>query len=182
MNSNSFEKWIRLVSESVHDRNDIPELYHISFRDDLEGKWKPRNPVGDSKSNLKSEYPEPDLPRISLSPTIEQCFQAIYPNVKQFFEEKHFPYMEFYVYTPKLRGTERILTPKELTDKRYVHDAHMTDEYCILDPVYMQLHSKIRILNTEKSKMLYYNPFGDPETKRKPFAPYIVKYVVVKKY
>lgn len=101
------------------------KLYHISFKSDLEGIWKPRNPINEGIDT------EPDLPRISCAPTIEQCFQAIYPNISNLFEEKNFPYMEFYVYSPVLDGSERVLYSDQLTNNHIVPDAHMTDEVCV---------------------------------------------------
>ena len=87
------------------------KLFHISFKGDLEGLWIPRNPDGlePTDDGYKSEaYPEPLLPRISCAPTIIQCFQAIYANVKHYFDDKKYPYMEFYVYSPVLKGNEKI--------------------------------------------------------------------------
>ena len=179
-----FREWINLISEDEEfNAHNTPKLFHISFRDDLEGKWTPQKPEGEyDEKYYTSEHPEPDIPRISTSPTIKQCFQAIHANVKHYFEKENYPHMDFHVYTPKLTGKERILTPKELTDKRFVHDAHMTDEHSILDPVHMQLHSKIRIYNTNRSKMLNYKPFGDENTKERPFAPAQIRFKTLKKY
>jgi hypothetical protein len=154
-----------LLSESVGQT-----LYHISFRGDLQGVWTPRNPDGSDLEKPKDDS-EPDLPRISCSPTLRQCFQAIYPNISHLFEVERYPYMDFYAYSPELRAGTRVLTPKDLTAKRMVHDAHMTDEHCILDPVYMRLASKVRIRNTNKKPFLRHRPFGDPKRDERDFAP-----------
>ena len=160
------------------------KLYHISFRSDQEGVWNPRNPDGSQvKSKKKSGVKkEPNLPRISMAPTVEQCFQAIFPNISQYFEEKNYPHMDFYVYSPVFKGNERVLTPTELTRKGYVHDAHMTDEHCVLDKVQMKLVQKIRVFNTNKNEFLKYKPFGNDSSEERWFAPNHVKYTVLKTY
>lgn len=156
-------------------------LYHLSFKKDLEGFWNPKNPDGIASENT-DDLKEPDLPRISVSPTIKQCFQAIYPNVSRFFKEENYPHMDFYVYSPVLKGDERILTPVELTKKKMVHDAHMTDEYYILDRVWMSLIEKIRIFNTNKSSDLFYRPFGDKKQEERFLAPMDVRFQVLKTF
>jgi hypothetical protein len=146
------------------------KLFHISFEGNLNGFWHPRNPYGEDDAS-SAQYAEPDLPRISCAPSIEQCFQAIYPNISQYFEVENYPNLDFYVYTPVFRGFERILPPKYLTIHRYVHDAHLTDEYCILDPVYMQLIGKVRIQNTNNNPTLDYHPFDQIGNPKRFFAP-----------
>ncbi|WP_396190411.1 hypothetical protein [Flavobacterium sp.] len=146
------------------------KLFHISFKSDLEGIWEPVIPAGNDQKTT-SDYPEPDIPRISCSPTVEQCFQAIYPNVSKYFEEFKYPYMEFYVYSPELKGTEKIWTPDYLTKNKLVHDAHVTQEHCLLESVFMKLVKKIKIMNTNKSKDLMYKPFNDESLPEKYLAP-----------
>lgn len=153
-------------------------LLHISFNGNLEGTWNPKIPDGDD--SIPSQYPEPSIPRISCAPTILQCFQAIYPNISKYFEIDNYPYMEFYVYTPILTGNERIFTPKELTNRNLVHDAHVTNEYCILDPVYMQLINHIKIFNTNKNEIQYYQPFNNKSKSKIVFAPKTIKWEYIK--
>lgn len=153
-----------MLSCQVH----IP-LYHISFDGSLNGQWTPRNP--DGFTDRSSALSEPDLPRISVAPTIPQCFQAIYPNINQYFEEQKYPHLDFYVYQPRFIGNERVLPPKYLTTHRYVHDAHLTDEYCILDPTFMQMVGRVRIPNTEAGPFLDYHPFDKAENPVQFFAP-----------
>lgn len=150
------------------------KLFHISFRNDLEGEWQPKIPNSDDKQ--KNDISEPDFPRICVSPSIEQCFQAIYPNVSQYFEELHYPNMDFYVYSPILQGDERILSPNDLTKKRLVHDAYLTHEYDILSPVYMKMIGKVRIFNCEKNEFLKYHPFDDILKPERDFAPSHIKW------
>jgi hypothetical protein len=165
----------------LESRPVIPELYHISFDGSLEKTWYPQNPAGSEQSHASSTS-EPDLPRISCAPTIEQCFQAIYPNVCRYFEKENYPHMDFYVYQPQLKGSERVLTPEDLRKSRFVHDAHMTQEYCILDPVYMKRTMKVTITNTNKSEFMKHRPFADGRFKERWFAPKEVRYEVVERY
>jgi hypothetical protein len=71
--------------------------------------------------------------------------------------------MDFFVYQPMLTGKERVLTPDELTELRYVHDSHMTQEYVVLDPVYVKNIGKVRIFNSNESDSVNYRPFGDSD-------------------
>lgn len=167
-----------LLKEIHADRLD-KKLYHISFDGDLEGLWEPKEPAG---GGSQSDTSEPNTPRICVSPTIEQCFQAIYPNVSKYFEEKNYPHMDFYVYIAQVVGTEEIITPEALTAKRYVPDAHLTDEYWILDPTFMQKHSKIRIKNTNDNKWLEFHPYNDESEDKRGFAPDNIKYKTIKEY
>lgn len=135
------------------------KLFHISFDGDLEGEWKPQTPAGLEK---EGKYAEEDTPRICVSPTIKQCFQAIYPNVFRYFENKDYPYMDIFVYQPQplIKG---IVYPKKLTKERWVFDAHVTDEHWITEPVKMKLIGKVRIFNTNKSSFVKSHPYNDPK-------------------
>lgn len=160
----------------------IPELYHLSFDFNLEGLWDPRVPAG-SDLGAKTSTSEPDFPRISCSPTIEDCFRAIYPNVSKYFEEENFPHMEFCVYSPELDPSSvRVLTPDDLRRLRYVHDAHLTQEHCILDPVRMRRVMAVEVLNTNGSEFLTHRPFGDRRYRERGFAPKDVTYRVTRRF
>ena len=101
------------------------KLYHLSFNASLEGVWTPKNPDGllpEDSEYVESVYPEPSTPRISCAPTIIQCFQAIYPNVKSLFDVNNYTHLDFYVYSPVFKGGEKVMTPDELCKKRMVHD------------------------------------------------------------
>lgn len=161
------------------------KLFHISFKGDLEGLWTPRNPDGlePTDDGYKSEaYPEPLLPRISCAPTIIQCFQAIYANVKHYFDDKKYPYMEFYVYSPVLKGNEKILTPEVLTRKKMVHDAFLTKEHAICSPVKMELLARIKISNIKQVEKIYYHPFNDEKKEKDSWIPGGFDYSVIHKY
>jgi hypothetical protein len=162
------------------------ELYHISFKDrSFGGMWSPDNPAGFDESEESSPgvvgdpswpYGEPSLPRISVGPTIEQCFRGVFPNVAQFFEKKNYPYMQFSVFSPKFVGTERIITPEELTKHRMVWDACVNDEHCILDEVYMGYVGTVIVYNTNKSPTMYIHPFGDEKLKLESVGPATIKW------
>lgn len=149
-------------------------LYHISFNSKLEGIWDPEfnqkpdenHPEVADPSNTPW-YPEPNLGRISTAPSIPGCFVGVFPNVSKFFEEKKFPHMNFYVYTPVFKGSERVVEPETLTKDRLVWDAIFTGEHLILDEVYMRLVGEIEILNTNKLQTAYIYPFGD---RKEPLA------------
>lgn len=148
--------------KSVRAYKSIPKLYHISFNSKLEGTWIPKNPDGEP-GGIYVKYPEPDLPRISVAPTIRNCFMGIYPNISALFEKQNVPYVDFTVYNPIFKGSERIISPDELSKYRMVVDAHVTQEWCILDKVYMQNIGLVRVNNTysDDAPFVKYTPFGD---------------------
>jgi hypothetical protein len=145
----------------------LPPLFHISFNDKLEGVWDPEfNQKPDENHPAEPEgdpfpYPEPNIGRISVAPTIKGCFVGVYPNVAKYFEEKNYPYMLFQIYTPVFKGNERIVTPEVLTKDRLVWDAVATHEYLILDHVQMNHWGTVEILNPNKYNTRYIHPFGD---------------------
>lgn len=149
-------------------------FYHISFKEDLAGIWTPRLPVGSElEASQDAKYSEPNIPRISLAPSIEKCFTSIYPNVSQFFEEKRYPYMDFFVYTPKDKLNKNDFTSaKELTEKRYVWDAHVTKEIWVTKPIELLLINKVRIFNPGKNAPFQLvKPFGLTSEEALPLAP-----------
>ena len=142
-------------------------LYHLSFSGKLEGDWIPQKPHDDYEDELlnmtEDQYllAEPIYPRISASPTVEQCYQAIYMKVRDYFIKKNYPHMDFFVYSPDFLGKERVVLPKRLTDYNLVHDAHITEEHMILDKTVMVLKQKIRIPNNHKGNEVVYHPFNE---------------------
>jgi hypothetical protein len=169
---------------SVKVRNtSLPSLYHLSFKDDLEGMWTPREPDGSDLEHQvevpdseKFPYPEPSITRISVGRTIEGCFIGIFPNVAKFFEEQNLPWMNFSVYSPIFKGNERIITNATLTDDRVVWDAVITGEYCILDRVYMERLGEIKVYNTNKAKTRMIHPFGDRKLGLESAGPETIRY------
>lgn len=147
---------------------------HLSFDGELEGIWKPKLPDGllmeEDVVLSDDQFTEPDWPRISVSISVEGAFRAIYPNVSHYFEEEKYPYMDFFVYSPKGKNIG-IMTPKELQDGKYVHDAHITQEHVILEKVEMVQLDKVRIYNTSKDNGLQYRPFNDPALEERYHSP-----------
>lgn len=165
----------------------LAQLFHISFKDkSAAGIWLPDDPAGFDESEETAPgvvgdtswpYPEPSLPRISFSPTIEQCFRAVFPNVAKFFKEKKYPYMEYNVFQPHFKGTERVVTSEELTLKKFVWDACVTEETCVLDPVMVKHVGRIRVLNTNASPIMFIHPFNDPKNPLESVGPSNIKVV-----
>lgn len=163
----------------------LPQLFHISFRGGLQGLWAPRLPEGTPDDGKPQEeipdeekfpYPEPSVPRISLSPTIEGCFTGAFPNVAQLFERDKLPHMNFYVYSPIFKGDERVVPPAVLTSKRIVWDAVATLEYCVLDKVEMRLIGEVEIFNTNREKTRFIHPFGDRSLPVESVGPENIKF------
>lgn len=155
----------------------MSELIHLSFNGDLEGVWEPRHPDGsDPDGTTGGKYPEFTEKRISVSSSIEGAFIGIYPNIAHLFEVKKYPHMDFVVYGPVIKKTTRVLSPKDLTDKRLVWDAHATGEHAILDPVFMKLLYHVRVFNTNKSPTRYTHPFDDKKLPQESIGPADIKW------
>lgn len=114
----------------------LPRLFHISLNDKLPTTLKPQRPEGfeDPEQGVFKEF---DHPRVSFSPTIYQCLQAIFPNVWQLFStpKGQKEGIEFSAYAAKPNQKARVILPERLTKDRLVWDAHITQEHCFLDPV-----------------------------------------------
>lgn len=161
----------------------LPKLYHLSFRDDLEGIWTPREPDGFDEADQvevpdeeKFPYPEPSIIRISVGTSIEGCFLGVFPNVAKFFQKDNLPWMNFSVYSPVFKGNERIITNATLTKDRVVWDAVVTGEYCILDKVQMEKLGEVKVYNTNKAKTRLIHPFGDRRLGLEQAGPDTVRY------
>jgi hypothetical protein len=138
-------------------------LYHISTRLIPEEIWTPMAPEG---GRYKSPITEPSIARISCSTTIEGCFTGIFPNISDLFERDELPYIDFYIYEAVIGKSARIIFPKELTEFKYVHDAHITKEHYLLDKTQMLLVGKVRVKNTNDLPTTTYHPFGDRSRKK----------------
>lgn len=168
---------------SKSSKVDLPELYHISFNGSLEGVWTPREPDGmdlykeDTAEEDLFPYPEPSVGRISVSPTIEGCFLGVYPNIKQYFEEKKYPYIVMIVYSPKFNGSEDVLVNKDILKNRYVWDAHITEESWILSKVEMVKVGDIKIYNPRKTVTKHTHPFNDKHLDKIDYrVPSVIRY------
>lgn len=170
-----------IVTEEMLKQALIIQYYHLSFNNKLEGNWYPKIPDG-SDIGEKTSLSEPNTLRISFSETLEGCFRAIYPNVSQYFEEKKYPWMEFYVYSPVITDKTKIVTSGRLTKERFVHDAHVTKEIWILNTVKVELISKIKVLNTSEEGDLFYYPFHDKHFDKRYHSPKEIKIEIMKRY
>ena len=157
------------------------ELYHLSFQQGLEGVWTPQPPAG-TELNQKGKYTETARDRISVSPSIEQCFFAVYPNVSKYVEELKYPYLEFWVYSPVNLSHAKVVTPEEYTRDRQIWDAHVTEEHGILTPTRFVCLGKVRItvLKT-RTPGVHTHPYNDPKEPLKYVGPKDIKVEWVKK-
>jgi hypothetical protein len=141
------------------------DLFHLSLNGALEGLWTPGEQAGFDTPGEQEDstwaYPEPPMQAVCVAPTLEGCFLGVFPNVAKFFEVGKVPYLNFYVYRPKLTGKERIVSPQVLTNERLVWDAHVTGEWRILDPVEMRMVGIIQVRNTNRSPTRMTHPFND---------------------
>lgn len=153
------------------------ELYHLSIDPNLGGRWRPRQPLGmsDNTKDTCEDLP----PRICVSPTIEQCFWAIYPNVSQFFEKKKYPYILMYVYRLESNASIKFIEPSEVITK--VHDAYMTSEVCITTPVVLYKVARIKVFNCVKNPVVMYRKFNDPNRPLE-FLSHRVKWTIESNY
>ncbi len=151
-------------------------LYHLSFRDNLGPVLTPRQPGG-SEITEDGIYTEDLPPRVSFSPTIKQCFFAIYPNISHLLERKKVnneQYIFMYVYEPVKKNLKKL--PDSLV-KRKVWDAIITDEVCIIEPVEVKCIGKVRIHNPyyrgNVPEYIFVHPFGDKEKEELFVSPNI---------
>lgn len=163
--------------ETLYQVPPLAQLYHISFQEIKEPIWYPKLPDGkeaetEEEKKKEKHFPEPSLPRICFSDSVLGCFWAIYPNISKLFENPECVYLEFNVYTPKFKGTERVLYPDDLALFKIVHDAHATREYCSIDPVEMKFLEKVRVYKDSDDLGKHYHPFNDATLPQEYLAPY----------
>lgn len=149
--------------------NSFDKFYHISFSAELEGMVQPRLPDGSDME--KGKYPEPEIPRVSFSPSPELCFRAIYANISGLFEGKiAYPYMKFTVYEVEVNKRD-VIGPLQLIEDRLVHDAHITLEHYSVKPVRFKKVGSMLVNNTSGDKGLHYMPFVKEEARyHSPFS------------
>lgn len=156
-------------------------LYHISFNDNLPYQLIPRQPVGADMP--KSDYTEKLQKRVSFSPTIQQCFMAIYPNnMDSFFQKDQYPWLDMYVYCP----TKMVRQIPQAKVHERVWDAVYTEEVCFVEPVPIIKVAHIRILNPypaadKDENWLKGHPHGNPMLKELFLSPKI-EFEIVKQY
>lgn len=163
----------------------LTPFYHLSFDYDLTGVWTPRTPAGfETVKDAKGYGPsmtEPRTPRICLSPSIEGCFYAVYPNIYSLFEVKKYPYGEFCLYRAYIDTTDpQFVNNAKIVTDRLVWDAHITKEVWYLGELQMTRIQKLRI-TPDQSKEIRACPFNDPTEEKRFIAPE-VKIEVVKRF
>ena len=143
------------------NRKADPVLFHLSFRD-LPTTLTPRQPK-DSGSG-PSEFTEQLPPRVSFSPTVQQAFGAIYPNISKFFEELAAKSITMKVYSPINCSTLPQIDPAKVKAK--VWDAHYTGEACFTAPVKVEFVGTVELFNPYRQKQVVneinVNPFDNP--------------------
>jgi hypothetical protein len=158
---------------------DIPPLYHISFNRKLPLTLTPREPWGSElqpdETTPQEESTDPDAwifaefqtPRVSFSPTILNCVQAVYANTHHLFQSPRGlkEGLEFAAYRYDPRSKSRIMFPEDLSKKRAVWDAHITNEHCFLDPVHIYYCGTFIAKVQEGIKGIMVHPFNDKSMK-----------------
>ena len=163
----------------------LSPYYHLSFDGELTGEWQPRTPQGfamvqDAKGH-GDNMTEPRTPRICLSPSVEGCFYAIYPNIYSLFEVKKYPHANMYLYRAYIDDTDPLFKNNAtLTKDRLVWDAHITKEVWYLGDLKMTLLQKVKLTPLQK-KEIHTRPFLDEDRDMRFVAPE-VKIDVVKRY
>jgi len=132
----------------------IPPLFHISFNKALPTFLYPRQPSGlsnpdDIEKPTKGDslFAENLPPRISFSPSVGECFRAVWPNIHKYFTKYKYPHMDMYVYG-LVKGNEKTMfTPEQMTKDHKLWDAFYTQEHCFLTKVRITRIAKIRVIN-----------------------------------
>lgn len=132
-------------------------LYHLSFNSNLK-ELIPRLPEG-TELGVSGDYPEPNIPRVSLSPSPELCFRAIYPNISKLLEEDKPENISFTLYRAIKVKPRDLHYPKELIAENWIHDANITLEHFVTKPVTLSKVGKVTFQNTSNDSGLMYQPF-----------------------
>ena len=184
VSSESLQDMKKVDKKHIVAAKEVGELYHLSFAGTKAGVWSPMTPAGtELVEEQDEEFGEPPIPRISFSPTLEQCFRAIYPNIDFYFKDKKYPHLDIYAYRPRFTGRERLVLPETLTTERWVWDAHVTKEHWLLDKVRMELVGRYRFYNTEDgTRGFATRPFNDPmEDLSSYVGPTVVEFIPLNK-
>lgn len=105
------------------------------------------NPDDVTKAPKNSLFSENLPPRISFSPSVTECFRAIWPNIHKYFTRHKYPHIDMYVYA-LVNGNEKLMyTPEFMTKENKLWDAFFTREHCFLSKVKIKKIAKIRIFN-----------------------------------
>ncbi len=145
-------------------------LYHISFNVALSGILKPQVPAGyDGGEGINAE---PNLPRICMGLTVEGCVRAIYKNIENLFTVKGYPHVDLHIYVAKVGNRNDIVTPEVLTGLGFVHDAHITEEHWLVNPIRVRRSGDIvRVHNPGNYTPEKYRPFDDKKYYLTDYGP-----------
>ena len=145
----------------------LSPYFHLSLDYNLSGIWAPRSPKGfETVKDAKGYGPtmtEPSTPRICLSPSIEGCFYALYPNLYPLFEVKGYKSLDFCLYRAYIDDEDPMFVNNaRIVTDHIVWDAHVTKEVWYLDKLEMNRVQKLRI-TPDLSKKIHANVFNDPQ-------------------
>lgn len=112
-------------------------------------------------------FAEFQTPRVSFSPSILKCVQAVYANTHHLFQSPRGlkEGLEFSVFRFDPRSHSRVMTPEDLSKKRKVWDAHITEEFCFLDPVQVYFCGTVMAKVPPNIKGMMVHPFNDKKMK-----------------
>lgn len=168
------EQWNKWIESLTIDGSKITyPLYHLSFDNKLDGVTiKPRPISGvnsmfvrDTDEHL-SIYSELLPDRFSMSSSLLGCWKGVSAIMEIEFRNRNISNeFEMYLYRVLDLNNTNILTGKTLHKFYLNHDAHETDEHCLIKgDVYLVLNSKLTLKNTTNAsddEYLSYYPFND---------------------
>lgn len=146
----------------------LETLYHLSTNfpknDGVVTRWNPLTPPWASTEDIKYKSAfdittEPSNERICFSTDIDKCIRAIWGNYEHLFDNSPDGTLQFAVFTPV--GDIKAVSPITITKNKWVHDAFLTDEWWVLDPVVMKHLGYVKVYDTRDSGYIPYRMFND---------------------
>ena len=140
-------------------------LYHVSKSPLTKSpaKWKLAKSSEDEWQQ-DTVLTEPNVERISFSPTTDGCLSAIYTLIEEDLSKlKEGEVLTLYVMRYKPNKKDKVILPKDLTDRMLVWDAHVTQEHWVCNSVSVESHGSIVIpwnWKCEWTKTYPYNILG----------------------
>lgn len=143
------------------------DLFHIS-ENPLPPLLKPRltDYHASVKGVEKTIFTEAEIPHVSFAPTVYNCFTAIFMLVSKYMQsdEGIKDGIFFNVYKAVPGPNTRFLSPKELSKKRYVWDAHVNQEWWSLDPINVRFCGAVKIDYDPGPDWTDFYAFDDPKS------------------
>lgn len=167
------------------DRSKSP-IYHISFNGNLPSILEPREPYGqpvEAKNKKSSKWwsKENLPPRVSGSPSVEQCFYATYPNYSSVYDRMP-GHVIAYVYQIVCEKGSFRMDDKALIKERRVWDAHVTGEHAYFEPVKATKLFKVKILKEDLGDFIKAHPFNLMSEPSVEISPRLRKYEIIERY